>query len=155
MVSATHYPLKAASLGGSQSREGKWNAHSKDRGVGGWGASKLPVSSSRVKQVVKSTWWSPSTQPCHPAMGGASSFLRTFETCYFFYLRCSVPRHLLVCFFNFLWDFTKMLATGCYCSVIFLFNILNCSASQCEKSNSIFWLDLYIINWIQVLKWLK
>lgn len=35
MVSATHYPLKAATLGGSESREGKWNAHSKDRGVGG------------------------------------------------------------------------------------------------------------------------
>lgn len=35
MVSATHYPLKAACLGGSESREGKWNAHSKDRGVGG------------------------------------------------------------------------------------------------------------------------
>ena len=142
----------------SGSRKVKWNVHSKDRGVG------REPSIARVQfqgQTAEHVFLMISLNTAMLSWNaGGKLFPQDFLNMLFHLPEMLSSQTLPCLLLDFHHDYTEMLATGCYCSVMFLFNIcylniFNWSNRQCWQSKLTFWLDLYISNLIQVLKRLK
>lgn len=116
------------------SRKVKWNAHSKDRGVG------REPSIPRVQfqgQTAGKFFLIISLNTAMLSLP-AGAFKHTVSFAEMFSSQ-TLPCLLL----DFLYDYTEILATGCYCSVMYLFNIcylniFNQSNNQCWQSNLTF-----------------